>query len=78
MGKSTPITLLCLLGAGALLFSLNAFFPVPVETWLAAAGMLVFAAGLVFGAVGFFRSVAALVSSKHREAGGIVVPFSRS
>jgi hypothetical protein len=73
--KWTPLTLVGLLGSGALIFGLNAFCPVPAETVLAAAGGLIFAAGLLFGVFALFRSLAALRCAEARHSTGLVVPI---
>ena len=56
------------------MFLVNAFFPVPVETWFAVAGILVFVSGLLFGIFAFCRSLAVLANSASRRASGVVVP----
>lgn len=74
MNRSTPVILVGLLAGGALLFWLNGFFSVPVETWFAIAGMLIFAAGLLFGLFGLCRAITVLTSPESRRATGILVP----
>ena len=74
MPKSTPVILLGMLAGGWLIFSLNAFFPVPIETWFAIAGMLLFVAGLLFGLFGFFRGPASLRNADARRSSGIAAP----
>lgn len=73
--KTTPLALICLLGGGAALFGLNAFFPVPIETFFAVAGMVVFVAGLLFGLVAVFRSIGTLTNSESRRVAGIRFPI---
>ena len=75
MTKATPLTMLVLLLGGAGLFGLNAFLPLPIETWFAIAGMLVFAAGLLFGLFAFFRSVAVLANPESRRATRVLLPI---
>lgn len=75
MTKATPITMVALLGGGAVLFGLNAFFPRPNETWFSIAGMIVFVSGLIFGLVAFFRGVATLASFASRQVSGILIPI---
>ena len=74
MTKSTPFILLSLLVGGGVLFGLNAFFPVPIETWFAIAGMLVFAAGMLFGIAAGVRSIAVLSNAAFRKTTGILLP----
>ncbi len=73
--KATPLMIVGLLTGGAVLFGLNAFFPVPIETWFATTGMLVFSAGLLFGIVALFRSIAALTNSESRRVVGLQLPL---
>ncbi len=75
MTKATPLTMIGLLGGGAVLFGLNAFLPVPIETWFAIAGMVVVVAGLVFGLGAFFRGIATLTNTESRRTAGILVPI---
>jgi membrane-bound ClpP family serine protease len=67
MTKATPLTVICLLVGGAVLFGLNGFLPVPVETWVAIAGMVVFTSGLIFGLFAFFRGITSLASATSRR-----------
>ena len=69
------MALLSLLVGGALLFGSNGFFPVPIETWLAIAGILVFSAGLIFGLVALIRAIAIISTASSRRQSGITIPL---
>ena len=71
----SPLVLLSLLVGGALLFGSNGFFPVPIETWLAIAGILVFSAGLIFGLVALIRAIAIISTASSRRQSGITIPL---
>lgn len=75
MTKRTPITLVGLLAGGVLTFSLNAYFPVPIEGWFALIGIITFLAGMAFGLFGTVRGIATLTNSKSRAQTGVYIPI---
>jgi hypothetical protein len=75
MSKKTPIIMISLLGGGFILFALNGCFSVPVETYFAIAGMIVFAIGLLFALYGIFYSITVLGAASSRKASGLAVPI---
>ena len=64
-----------LLGGGAALFGCNAFFTVPIETWFAMAGFLLFVAGLLLSLFAFFRATAVLTNTEMRRSNGLTIPI---
>lgn len=72
--KRMPWILLALLVGGPSIFSLNAFFPVPVETVFAFVGMSVFFVGFFACIVGVIWAFRTLASAEGRQASGIVAP----
>ena len=73
--KATPLTMVGLLSGGGVLFGLNAFLPLPIETWFAIAGMLFFAAGLIVGVAALVRGIASLSDAESRRATGVLLPI---
>ena len=59
-----------------MIFLLNAFFPVPVETVLALAGMAVFFVGMLACVVAVVWAFRTLGSPEGRQASGLVAPVA--
>jgi len=74
--KKTPWVLLALLVGGWLIFLLNAFFPVPVETVFALVGMSVFLVGMLACVVGVVWAFRTLGTPEARQASGLVAPIA--
>ena len=74
MTKKTPIILISLLVAGAIIFAANGFFLVPIETYFALAGGLVFVSGMIFGVIASVRSIIVISRPDLRQISGIILP----
>lgn len=74
--KRTPLVLLALLGSGWIILLLGAYFPVPVETVFAMAGMAIFLVGLAASVVAGILAFRSLASPQGRQSSGIVAPVA--
>lgn len=73
--RYAPVILLGLLLGGWFVFCLNGNFPVPIETWVAMSGIVIFCLGLLYGLVSGIQSIVTILSKKRRQAIGTVAPI---